>query len=200
MNNFALSQNLCAATLIALCNSTFAQPINDPIAEELSLEALYSLPFIDIATGYAVPLEKAPSVATLITAEDIQAMGALTLDEVLEAVPGLHVQPSSIESHNNFSIRGMNTSFNPQVLTLLNGYRISADAPSAAFPSSGRINVQNISRIEVIRGPGSAIYGADAFSGVINIITKNARDIDGLRVGGRGGSFQTKNIWGQIWR
>jgi len=47
----------------------------DPIAEELSLEALYNLPIIDIATGYAVPLEKAPSVATVITAEDIIAMG-----------------------------------------------------------------------------------------------------------------------------
>lgn len=172
-------------------------PLNDPIAEELSLEALYALPIIDIATGYAVPLEKAPSVATIITAEDIEAMGALTLDEVLEAVPGMHVQPSGLSASNVFSIRGVYTSRNPQILILLNGYRVSSDISSGNFPASAVINTKNISRVEVVRGPGSAVYGADAYAGVINIVTKSAREIDGFSIGARGGSFQTKNIWGQ---
>ncbi|MCU7835713.1 MAG: TonB-dependent receptor [gamma proteobacterium symbiont of Taylorina sp.] len=167
------------------------------IMQEISLEGLYELPLIDIATGYAVPLEKAPSVATIITADDIKAMGALTLDEVLEAVPGLHASPSTLTAATIFSIRGIQTTQTPQILILLNGYRISSDVASSIFPSSGIINVQNISRIEVVRGPGSAVYGADAFAGVINIVTKSSRDIDGFQAGVRGGSLSTKNIWGQ---
>jgi len=183
----------------------FSQSINaaeekyvfDPIADELSIEALYDLPIIDIATGYAVPLKKAPSVATVITSDDIEAMGALSIEEVLEAVPGLHARPSTITGANVFSIRGIHTSQTPQVLILLNGHRISSDISGGVFPSTAFINVQNISRVEVVRGPGSAVYGADAFSGVINIVTKNARDMNGYNAGIRGGSFNTKNIWGQ---
>ncbi|MFK5986989.1 MAG: TonB-dependent receptor [Pseudomonadota bacterium] len=200
MSIIKLSLNLSTIALLSLCHYLYAEEVQsdfDPIADALSIEDLFSLPIIDIATGYAVPLEKAPSVATVITSEDIKAMGALTLDEVLEAVPGLHVSPSTLIASNVFSIRGIHTTQTPQVLILLNGYRISSDVFSSIFPSSGIINVQNISRVEVVRGPGSAVYGADAFSGVINIVTKSSRDINGFQAGVRGGSFSTKNIWGQ---
>jgi len=187
--------------LITMSNYTAAKSENiafDPIAEQLSIEELYNLPIIDIATGYAVPLEKAPSVATVITAKDIKAMGAVSLNEVLEAVPGLHVHPSALTSSIDiFSIRGIYTNRGPQVLVLLNGHRISSDISSGTTPDTAMINVQNISHIEVIRGPGSAVYGADAFSGVINIITKTARELDGFHSGIHGGSFSTKNIWAQ---
>jgi len=189
--------HLSSAAILILSHCSWAQSNIDAIDEELSLEAINALPFIDIATGYAVPLEKAPSVATIITAADIQAMGALSIEEVLESVPGVHVQPSTLTAASVISIRGMHTTQTPQVLVLLNGYRISSDLASNIFPSSAVINVQNISRVEVVRGPGSAVYGADAFSGVVNIVTKTARDIDGFNIGIRGGSFATKNIWGQ---
>jgi len=164
---------------------------------ELSLEGLYALPFVEIATQTAVPLEKAPAVASLITAEDIKAMGALTIEEVLESVPGLHTSLSTITSDTVYSIRGIKTGLTPQVLIMLNGHRISSDVLTGTLPYLAKINIQNISRIEVIRGPGSAVYGADAYSGVINIITKSAKELDGLTVGMRGGSNKTKNIWGQ---
>lgn len=175
---------------------TFSQPLDDSIASNLSLEGLYALPYIDIATGYAVPLEKAPSVATVITSADIKAMGAITLDEVLETVPGFHVMYSGLStSVDVYSIRGIYTNRGPQTLMLLNGHRISSDVGSGSFPDTAKINVQNISRIEIVRGPGSAVYGADAFSGVINIITKNSRELDGFKMGVKGGSSKTKNIW-----
>ncbi len=202
MKLYKLSLNLSVATIttVFFISSVHSADNNihfDPITEELSIEELYNLPIIDIALGYAAPLENAPVVATVITAEDINAMGALTLDEVLEAVPGMHMQPSGLSASNVFSIRGIYTSRNPQVLFLLNGYRISSDISSGNFPASAVVNVQNISRVEVVRGPGSAVYGADAFAGVINIVTKSSRDIDGFSAGVRGGSFSTKNIWGQ---
>jgi len=205
MKSVKLHLNLSITTIVTLITFIFFSTalsadndINyDPIAQELSIEELYNLPIIDIALGYAAPLEKAPAVATVITAKDIKAMGALTLDDVLEAVPGMHIQPSGLSASNVFSIRGIHTNRNPQVLFLLNGYRISSDISSNNFPTGGVINVQNISKVEVVRGPGSAVYGADAFAGVINIVTKSSRDINGFKAGVRGGSLSTKNIWAQ---
>jgi len=192
-----LKTTCISAIALLMTGITYAKDSNQEAIEELSLEALYALPFIEIATGTAVPLEKAPSVASLITAEDIKAMGALTLDEVLESVPGLHVSPSTYDSAATFSIRGIKTGLTPQVLILLNGYRISSDVLTGTFPFLAKINVQNISRIEIIRGPGSAVYGADAFSGVIDIITKSAKELDGFHLGLKSGSNNTRNFWSQ---
>ncbi len=166
--------------------------------EEDDLYLLYGNDeMISIATGFSQPISKAPSTASVITAEDIKAMGALTIEEALESVPGLHYSLSTLTSLGQINIRGIKTSITPQVLIMLNGYRISSDLLSGVFSESSKINVQNISRIEIIRGPGSAIYGADAFSGVINIVTKSAKELNGFSTGIRGGSNSTKNIWAQ---
>jgi len=152
---------------------------------------------ISIATGVSQPIAVAPSTASVITAKDIKAMGAVTLDEVMERVPGVHVSPSELSFQNNYTFRGIKTTWTSQVLIMLNGYRISSDVYSSTLIDGTVLNVQNISRIEVIRGPGSAVYGADAYSGVINIVTKNAKEIDGINMGVKTGSFNTSNVWGQ---
>ncbi|MFA7388349.1 MAG: TonB-dependent receptor, partial [Thiohalobacteraceae bacterium] len=93
------------------------------------------------------------------------------------------------------SLRGIHTDKNPQILFLVNGTPITQ-----AFLGDRGVNfslpVESIRRIEVIRGPGSAIYGADAFAGVIDIVTKNANDYRGLETGIRAGSFGTAAAWG----
>jgi len=153
---------------------------------------------ISIATGVSQPIAKAPSTASVITAEDIKAMGAMTIDEVLERVPGVHVEPSNFNRLDPvYTFRGIYTGLNPQVLFLLNGHRISSYLYNGTLPPNMRVNIQNISRIEVVRGPGSAVYGADAFAGVINIITKSKNELEGAHFGVRGGSFITKNAWAQ---
>jgi iron complex outermembrane receptor protein len=122
-------------------------------------------------------------------------MGARTLEDVLETVPGLHVSLSGNNRLDSiFSIRGIHTSFNPQVLLLINGSALQHHV-SSGRPPLFRQPVKNISRIEVIRGPGSAIYGADAFSGVINIITKSPQEISGTEIGARTGSFDYLETW-----
>ena len=184
--------------LVGTSSLSFAESrVPDEIMKQLSLEAIYALPMIDIATGYAVPLEKAPAVATVITSDEIEAMGAETLDDILEAVPGLHNIPSFLSNNNSVSIRGVYTSFSPQVLTLINGYRLSSSVFSGGLINNYRINVKNIARVEIVRGPGSAVYGADAFSGVINIITKNAHELKGGEVGIGYGSDDFSNFWAQ---
>lgn len=151
--------------------------------------------FVSIATGSSKPIYKAPAVASVITAKEIEAMGATTLNEVLERVPGLHVSLSTLSRLDSvYSIRGIHTGFNPHVLFLMNGIPVQ-ELWTGAHPILFRLPVAAISRIEVIRGPGSAIYGADAFAGVINIISKDLADIGGTVLGARRGSFDTTDIW-----
>ena len=153
--------------------------------------------FVSIATGTRQAVRKAPSTATVITAEDIANIGARTLSEALETVPGLHVSRDSLQNSYapTYGMRGILTGSSPHVLMLVNGiprtsvYLGNSDATLVELP------VDNIARIEIIRGPGSAVYGADAFAGTINVITKTAADIDGTSLGVRTGSFKTWDSW-----
>ncbi|GAB6039481.1 TonB-dependent receptor plug domain-containing protein [Endothiovibrio diazotrophicus] len=149
-----------------------------PAADDLA--ALYGdEPELLLATGTAKPLSRAPAVATVITADDIEAMGANELDEVLESVPGLHVSAHPIAYNALYQIRGIASEFNPQVLMMVNGFPITSIFHGDRGNVWGGMPVAAIQRIEVVRGPGSALYGADAFSGVINIVTKGPDDLHG---------------------
>lgn len=192
MQRFVIYTSL-TISLFNISTPVFSQEFN----EENDLDLLYGDDeMVSIATGMSQPVTVAPSTATVITADDIKAMGAMTIDQVLERVPGVHVQPSTLNRLDPvYTFRGIYTGFNPQVLFMLNGHRISSQLFTGGLLQSAYINVQNISRIEIVRGPGSAVYGADAFAGVINIITKSKNDLDGLNIGVRGGSLDTKNTW-----
>ena len=162
---------------------------------EFSPAELANIP-IEIASGSARPAVLAAGVTTVITAEQIQAMGATDLNQVLETVPGLHVSIDTVTNDPIYSVRGIRNSTGSQVLLLLDGTRLSV--PFLGNRTFGfRMPTQNIQRIEVIRGPGSAVYGADAFAGVINIISKIACDIDGTTIGGRIGNFDSQSGWAQ---
>ncbi len=172
--------------------------VNAQTSEEEELAAAYGdKTIVSIATGSSQPIIRAPSIATVITAQEIKAMGATNLDQVLESVPGLHVSVGVSSYDSRYELRGLSTERNSQALLLVNGRRMNTNYFSnrGAAWGVGMRPVDNIERIEVIRGPGSALYGADAFSGVINIITKTANDIKGLEVGVRLGSFNTKDAW-----
>jgi iron complex outermembrane receptor protein len=165
-----------------------------PVDEELSY--LYGDDaFVSIATGYKQHITEAPAVASVITAEHIRAMGLRDLDQILEAVPGLHVALSPGSYNPVYSIRGIYSSRNPQTLVLINGFPITHIFAGNRGEKWAGMPVEMIARVEVIRGPGSALYGADALAGVINIITKNANDIDGLEAGASYGSFDTQAGW-----
>ena len=184
-------QALYAFFVLGWAGSAAAQVTEE---EELSL-AYGDKSFVSIATGSQQPIARAPSVATLITAQDIAAMGVTDLDQVLESVPGMHVSMSSQAGNPIYSMRGIFTFYNPQVLMLVNGIPITNVFLGNRGQAWGGMPLENISRIEVIRGPGSALYGADAFAGVINVITKTATDIKGTEYGARLGSFNTRDAW-----
>ena len=177
--------------LLFSCVATYAS-----ITEEEEFEKTYGdEEFISLATGSHQAVNRAPAVATVITKDDIEAMGALDLDEVLETVPGLHVSYSAVSLNPIYTIRGIYSEFNPQVLMLINGIPITHLFFGNRGQAWGGMPVNNIARIEIIRGPGSALYGADAFSGTINIVTKTFADIQVLEIGGRVGSFDSREAW-----
>lgn len=153
---------------------------------------------VSIATGTAKSTRLAPSVASLITADDIARMGAVSLDDVLATVPGVYVTRGNGRNSATYSIRGQTSSANAEVLMMIDGIPVK-QLFTGGRPNNFDMPVNNISRIEVIRGPGSAVFGADAFAGVINIITWNAGNADEVatNLGVRGGSFSTIDSWFQ---
>jgi len=187
-----LSTGLVVSTVSAQ-NSTVAQ-MDDLF--EMDIEQLLKVKIVTIATGAKQTLIQAPAVATVITAHDIEAIGASDLDEVLETVPGLHVARSQEGYSPIYTIRGIGFNLsNPHVLMLINGIPLQELYSGNRSAIWGGMPVNNIARIEILRGPGSAIFGADAFAGVINIITKTSADINGTETGVRVGRFNTQDAW-----
>jgi outer membrane receptor for ferrienterochelin and colicin len=164
--------------------------IDDLVAMDLG-----KLLTVQIATGIDVDVNKAPAIATVITEQDIKNIGARNLIEVLNTVPGLHVTRTSDSTGPAFAFRGIVSSFSPQALIMINGVSIKSAVRGDNHIVWGEFPVHAIAKIEVLRGPGSALYGADAFSGVINIITKKYSDINNSEVGASVGSFRTFNTW-----
>ncbi len=184
------------AILLYVLPTFYSSPVmaQDFVDDEEQLIGLYGdEDMVSIATGIEQPISKAPAVASVISSEAIEAMGAKDLDEVLEAIPGLHVSHSAIAYNPIYVFRGIHSAYNPQVLVLINGIPITNLFHSDRSQSWGGMSVGAIERIEVIRGPGSALYGADAFAGTINVITKSGRDLNGLEVVVGGGSFSSSN-------
>lgn len=193
-NQMAMIGRSAASTILSLflSSSLYAQYDGDE-------EALYGIygdeEIISIATGTQQPVAKAPAVASVITARQILDMGATDLDDILETVPGLHVSRGQFGYASVYIFRGIYSPYNPQVLVLINGIPLTALFQGDRNLIWGGMPVNAISRVEVIRGPGSALYGADAFAGVINIITKTGTEIDALETGLRSGSFGTRDAW-----
>lgn len=165
--------------------------------EDLLMLAYGDKATVSLATGSRQAVRRAPAVATVITAEEIAAMGATDIDQVLETVPGLHVARAASMGASLYVMRGVYGQNAPQVLMLQNGIPVTVAISGNKGNLWGGLPVENIARIEVIRGPGSALYGADAFAGVINVITKTAAEVNGTQFGVRAGSFDARDGWVQ---
>ncbi|MBI5665339.1 MAG: TonB-dependent receptor [Nitrospirae bacterium] len=160
-------------------------------AEELLL--FFEEEELVIATRSATPVRKAPAIATVITADEIRNMGARDVLDVLKMVPGFGV---SIIEFNLFmlEVRGIRTQLSEKVLFMIDGHRLNLHwNGSALYHIADDVPIDYIKRIEIVRGPGSVLYGANAFVAVINIVTKDADNIKGLQATAGGGSFDTQH-------
>lgn len=154
--------------------------------------------FISIATGYSKPINKAPAVASIITKQQIMQSGAQDIRHVLEMVPGLHIEKHPQNNLDKFVIRGISSTYNPQTLLIINYTPITSLFTGNQSNVWAGMPIKAIERIEIIRGPGSAIYGADAFAGVINIITKNGQLNSKNNMGLTIGNFNNRNSFIQF--
>ena len=158
----------------------------------LSMEDLMKLK-VNISTNTLQTLSKVPSVVTLITAEDIKATGATNLTDILQSVPGIYIQNNLFADRPMVTFRGASST---HTLIMVDGVPMSDLVWDPSIFWKG-LPTSMIERVEIIRGPGSALFGSYASAGVINVITKAAVGIDKAEVGVRDGSFNTREGWVQ---
>lgn len=148
-----------------------------------------------IAIGRPMANRLSPAVTSVMTATDIDRIGARTITEVLEYLPGVHVSQAR-SGGNIVSFRGISSEANSQVLILINGVPMR-NVLFGGKPFGWNMPVKNISHIEVIRGPGSMLYGGDATTGVINIVLKTGAELKGGDAGAFIGNQGTESGWVQ---
>jgi len=165
--------------------STLASPPGD-IADNPFAMSLEQLMQVEItgATLTEKSLKNVPAAVTVFTREEIRRLGMDYLYELLNLVPGYQSQRySDLSTGSNYSSRGRRQGANSrEVLLLLDGRPMND--PRTGGPASGtRVPLGQIERVEIIRGPGSAIYGSNAFTGVINVITVHDENQASLTTG-----------------
>ncbi len=137
-------------------------------------------------------LEEAPVPVTLITEEMIKAIDANNLKEVLVAyVPGITAVEGNSEL--NFSMHGVYSSEQQKVLVMQNGHRLNSRSTNVQAPDYS-ISLEKVKQIEVLRGPASSLYGNAALTAVVNIITKEGKELDGASLSLGTGSFSTYKV------
>jgi outer membrane receptor for ferrienterochelin and colicins len=151
--------------------STVAKAADNSDIYSFSLEELLNM-HVSIASRNEIPLAKTPSSVSLFTREDIDRLGLRTLGDLLTRVPGFYSMMDSVEGNSSHMVmRGHAQNYANTLLVLLNGQRINDDYTGGLNYFIRYLSIRDASKIEVIRGPGSALYGSNAYSGVINIIT-----------------------------
>lgn len=132
---------------------------------------------------------KTPAAIYVITQEDIQRSGASNIPEALRLAPGVEVARITTGEYA-IGIRGFNSRLSRSVLVLIDGRTVYTTFTAGTYWETQDTLIQDIDRIEIIRGPGGTIWGPNAVNGVINIITKNTKDTQGILGTGTAGNIE----------
>ncbi len=162
-------------------------PARDEEEDALARLLMLQKAEVQSTTKTARRLQDAPGIVTTITAREIEESGARTLADLLKRIPGVQIADNRANVLMVW-IRGVTTTYNERVLLLFDGVP-KRDATLSEWAPDERIDLQNIERVEVIRGPGSALFGGNAYGGVINIYSKkNVKDLEFSAGGGNQGT------------
>jgi len=186
---------LAGAMLIALggMGSSLAAQGPDSSAG-VALDNLLSTP-VSTAAKYAQNVREVAGSVTIVTAEDIRRFGYRTLTDVLQSMAGVYV--SNQRSMESFGIRGFGrpTDYNNRILLLINGHSYTESTwGMALLGESLALNLQGVERIELVRGPSSGLYGTGAMFAVINIISREGKEIDGIQADVEAGSLGRRSV------
>lgn len=159
---------------------------------ELSLEQLMNVEIVS-ASRYAQRTSDAPASVTVITAADIRAFGYRNLADALQSVRGFYATYD--RTYNYAGVRGFAPpgDFNSRLLVMVDGIRVNdAIFDTGAIGNEFPVDVDLIERVEVVRGPSSSVYGANALFGVINVITRRGANIKGVEAAAELSSYASK--------
>jgi iron complex outermembrane receptor protein len=187
--------------VLALNSSVFAETLaeHDSLEKELAYLAA-ERKVVFTASKIEEHVDKSVATTTIITQDDIAHIGARNLIDVLRLVPGIGITQTQF-GWREIEVRGVKTLLSEKVQIMLNGHPLDHNLQNAGSAwVYDDLPVDTIKRVEVVRGPGSALYGANAFLAVINIITQSAKDLNGLHTSAGWGSFDTQQYrasWGR---
>ena len=173
--------------------------------EDKSLEELMSLEVASVvgAARHEQRVTEAPSSVTIVTAADIRTFGWRTLADVLRSVRGFYT--TNDRNYTYLGVRGFGrpTDYNNRVLVMVDGHRMNDNVYDAAsIGTESIVDLDLVDRIEVIRGPGSALYGTSAFFGVINVVTRRGGAVSGVEASAEAGTLDTfggRATFGRSW-
>ena len=171
-----LWRGVASLSLIFAAGAADAQKRATSAGAEMLLSDDRADQIVVTASRVATRSGDAPSAVTVFTEKDIRAMGATTLLDVLRYAPGLDVFQLN-RSDSNVSVRGLNGLNSNKLLIMVDGRSIYEDVNGGIVWPITNFLISRIKRIEIVRGTGSALYGANAFNGVINIITKTPHEL-----------------------
>lgn len=164
--------------LLPLVASALAAPVVDPFTEPDDSE-LYRLEerIVTVAARHAQTVEDAPAIVTVVTDREIRDRGYRSLADVLRSLPGVYLTVSN-ESRTVAWFRGVISADNNKILLLVDGVPWY-DGVYHHASIDEYLPLENVRQVEIIKGPGSAIYGTNAFAGVINVVTYGPADLKG---------------------
>lgn len=212
---FDMEQAQAYATLMLQENPYYTPSASDPatFADMVNGIKAGMTATITTASSQAESLAEVPVPTTLITEQMIVDCGGRNLQEVLAAyVPGMNI--IDCDDDINIAMRGIYSNTQEKILIMLNGHRLNSHATNTAAPDFS-ISLEKVKQIEVLRGPASSLYGGVALTAVVNIITKQGADVDGLQAKAGAGNYgQVKAdvvfgkryfdldmlVWGSVYR
>ncbi len=160
--------------------------------DELDLEELLNVVFT--AAKHKQDIAESPSAVTVISREDIDNSGARTLPEVLRMVPSMDITLSSLFWYDVSSGGGWSVAGADNVLLLVDNREVTADIMGVQMWTSQHFSMDEVKRIEVVRGPGAALYGANAYSGVVHVFTFSPKEGPDAFVSVRGGEHGQREL------
>src|SRR5271154_1046638 len=188
MKPFLMRALTCELVLMVLPMLTAQAQNALPDLTALKIEDLMNVD-VTSASRKEQKLSEVPAAIFVITQEDIYRSGATNIPDLLRMVPGLDVAQIN-PSTWAISARGFNGQYSNKLLVLIDGRTVYTPTFSGVFWDAQDVPLDLIGRIEVIRGPGATVWGANAVNGVINIITKSARDTQRGMVTANGGTLE----------
>ena len=165
-----------AALMVLLLLSTSVHAAESDVMD-LSLEDLLNMEVTSVSKK-PESRRAAPAAIYVITADDIRRSTATTIPDLLRNVPGVHVARSSSDTWS-VTARGDSGEFSNKLLVLIDGRSIYTPLFGGVFWNANDVMLEDVERIEIIRGPGGTLWGANAVNGVINIVTKHSSDTQG---------------------